>query len=96
MQYVRKLGLSLFLFPSRGGMMQALRLPQQTYASISKKSWQSQKCLKDILQILHIILLRNFLILGENLEYLQIDQADILGGMSFLPSNLIEEISLKS
>ena len=55
---------------------QTKRLPQQAYASIQKKSWRfhlgrSQILLKNILRILQVILLRSFLILLENLEYLQ-------------------------
>ena len=61
---------------------QTKRLPQQAYASIRKTfskyntSWhflqgQSQILLKSISRILQVILLRSFLTLLENLEYLQ-------------------------
>ena len=55
---------------------QTKRLPQQAYASIQKKSWRfhlgrSQILLKNLLRILQVTLLRSFLILLENLEYLQ-------------------------
>ena len=55
---------------------QTKKLPQQAYASVRKKSWlfspgHSQTLLKNILRILQVILLRTFLTLQENLEYLQ-------------------------
>ena len=55
---------------------QTKRLPQQAYASIRKTSWhfpqgQLQILLKNILRILQVILLRSFLTILENLEYLQ-------------------------
>ena len=56
-------------------VFQAKRIPHQAYASIRKKSWhflpgQSETLLKTILRILKLILLRSFLPLQENLEYL--------------------------